>query len=82
MFRLSTILKIYLELCIKYKFNLSAMQGTSSADKNELMFSQFNINYNDLPQIFRKGTVILRNDKKVRFILFRYFYYYGIAKNF
>jgi len=40
------------------------LKGTSSADKNELMFSQFNINYNDLPQIFRKGTVIVRNDKK------------------
>ena len=29
-------------------------QGTVSSDKNELLFSTFGINYNDLPQRFRK----------------------------
>lgn len=36
------------------------LKGTLSADKNELLFSQFNINYNNLPEIYRKGTVIIR----------------------
>ncbi|XP_005187375.2 probable tRNA(His) guanylyltransferase [Musca domestica] len=39
------------------------LRGTFSADKNELLFSRFGINYNDLPAMFRKGTILLR--KKV-----------------
>jgi len=34
-------------------------QGTVSSDKNELLFSEFGINYNNLPQLYRKGTVLL-----------------------
>ncbi|XP_006813680.1 putative tRNA(His) guanylyltransferase [Saccoglossus kowalevskii] len=34
------------------------LKGTYSSDKNELLFSQFDINYNELPQLFRKGTVL------------------------
>ena len=34
------------------------LKGTVSSDKNELLFSQFNINYNNLPQLYRKGTVL------------------------
>ena len=30
-----------------------------SGDKNEILFSEFNINYNNLPEMFRKGTVLL-----------------------
>ena len=30
-----------------------------SADKNELLFSQFGINYNNLPEIYRKGSVLI-----------------------
>lgn len=37
-----------------------ALKGTSSGDKNELLFSRFGINYNDLPQRFRKGTTLYR----------------------
>ncbi|CAB3989393.1 probable tRNA(His) guanylyltransferase [Paramuricea clavata] len=33
--------------------------GTVSGDKNEILFSEFNINYNNLPEMFRKGTVLL-----------------------
>ncbi|XP_028395601.1 probable tRNA(His) guanylyltransferase [Dendronephthya gigantea] len=33
--------------------------GTVSADKNEILFSEFNINYNNLPEMFRKGSVLL-----------------------
>lgn len=39
------------------------LRGTFSADKNELLFSKFGINYNSLPAMFRKGTILLR--KKV-----------------
>lgn len=39
------------------------LRGTFSADKNEMLFSKFNINYNSLPPMFRKGTILLR--KKV-----------------
>lgn len=36
------------------------LSGTFSADKNEILFSQFGVNYNDLPQMYRKGTILLR----------------------
>lgn len=35
------------------------MQGTEKKDKNELLFKKFDINYNSLDQIFRKGTVLI-----------------------
>ena len=37
-----------------------ALKGTTSGDKNELPFSRFNINYNDTPRRFRKGTTLYR----------------------
>lgn len=37
-----------------------ALKGTSSGDKNELLFSRFGVNYNDIPQRFRKGTTLYR----------------------
>ncbi|KAM7349205.1 tRNA-histidine guanylyltransferase [Cochliomyia hominivorax] len=45
------------------------LRGTFSADKNELLFSRFGINYNNLPALYRKGTILLRknvalNDKQ------------------
>lgn len=30
-----------------------------SGDKNEILFSQFGINYNNEPELFRKGTVLV-----------------------
>lgn len=36
------------------------LKGTNSGDKNEILFSQFGMNYNTLPQLFRKGTVVIR----------------------
>jgi len=36
------------------------LKGTLSADKNELLFSEFNTNYNSIPELFRKGTVLIR----------------------
>eukprot|EP00731_Ephydatia_muelleri_P029772 Em0021g295a len=35
------------------------LYGTVSSDKNELLFTQFDTNYNDLPQMHRKGTIII-----------------------
>ncbi|KAA8497867.1 putative tRNA(His) guanylyltransferase [Porphyridium purpureum] len=37
-----------------------ALRGTQTAQKNELLFSRFDINYNRLPQIFRKGSFLFR----------------------
>lgn len=34
------------------------LQGTVSADKNEILFSEFQINYNNEPEMYKKGTVI------------------------
>ena len=36
------------------------MQGTLSKDKNELLFQQFQMNYNNEPAMFRKGSCIYR----------------------
>ena len=36
-------------------------QGTLSGDKNELLFSEFGVNYNNLPEIYRKGTLLVRS---------------------
>lgn len=41
----------------------SILRGTLSADKNEILFAKFGINYNNLPAMYRKGTILLR--KKV-----------------
>ncbi|KAK4542839.1 hypothetical protein LTR36_006215 [Oleoguttula mirabilis] len=38
-----------------------ALKGTVSADKNEILFSRFGINYNNEPLIYRKGTVVYRS---------------------
>ncbi|KAL0227586.1 hypothetical protein RCL1_003730 [Eukaryota sp. TZLM3-RCL] len=34
------------------------LSQTVSADKNELLFSKFNINYNSLPELHKKGSVL------------------------
>jgi tRNA(His) guanylyltransferase len=36
----------------------SKLGGTLSADKNEILFSQFNINYNNEPEMYKKGSVL------------------------
>ncbi|KAF2661984.1 Thg1-domain-containing protein [Lophiostoma macrostomum CBS 122681] len=37
------------------------LSGTVSSDKNEILFSRFQINYNNEPEIFRKGSVLYRD---------------------
>jgi len=41
---------------------VSLWQGTVSSQKNEILFSQFNINYNKLPEMFRKGSVLFKEE--------------------
>ncbi|PAA49809.1 hypothetical protein BOX15_Mlig003885g1, partial [Macrostomum lignano] len=36
------------------------LKGTLAADKNELLFSQFGINYNNEPEVYRKGSLLVR----------------------
>jgi tRNA(His) guanylyltransferase len=36
------------------------LQGTVSSDKNEILFSRYGINYNNEPELFKKGSVIFR----------------------
>ncbi|KAM3125221.1 tRNA(His) guanylyltransferase [Candidozyma auris] len=40
------------------------LSGTVSSDKNEILFSKCGINYNNEPEIFKKGTVIVREYKE------------------
>ncbi|KAH8596579.1 tRNAHis guanylyltransferase-like protein Thg1 [Bisporella sp. PMI_857] len=35
--------------------------GTFAAEKNEILFSRFKINYNDEPEIWKKGSVVFRD---------------------
>ncbi|XP_053148141.1 probable tRNA(His) guanylyltransferase isoform X3 [Hemicordylus capensis] len=35
------------------------LKGTLASDKNEILFSEFNINYNNEPLIYRKGTILV-----------------------
>ncbi|KAL8594121.1 hypothetical protein ACOMHN_000832 [Nucella lapillus] len=39
------------------------LKGTLSSDKNELLFSDFKINYNTLPELYRKGTVLIHSQE-------------------
>nr|CAG4649565.1 EOG090X0AR4 [Scapholeberis mucronata]SVE93793.1 EOG090X0AR4 [Scapholeberis mucronata] len=36
------------------------LRGTLAGEKNELLFSQFGINYNNEPEMVRKGTILVR----------------------
>ncbi|WWC72647.1 uncharacterized protein I206_106611 [Kwoniella pini CBS 10737] len=38
------------------------LQGTDSKDKNELLYSKYGINYNNLPAMYRKGSICVRVD--------------------
>lgn len=40
--------------------------GTFSSDKNEILFSSFGVNYNNLPQQYRKGTILVRKNVEVQ----------------
>lgn len=42
-------------------FQLILVQGTIASKKNEILFSEFNINYNDEANMFKKGSILYRN---------------------
>ncbi|KAJ2964306.1 hypothetical protein NQZ79_g833 [Umbelopsis isabellina] len=44
------------------------LRGTFSKDKNEILFSDFNINYNSLAPVYKKGSVIIRQETEVKSI--------------
>lgn len=37
----------------------SQIQGTQAMDKNEILFSEFNINYNNESSVYKKGTTLI-----------------------
>ncbi|TFY62927.1 hypothetical protein EVG20_g6527 [Dentipellis fragilis] len=41
-----------------------ALRGTVSSQKHEILFNRFGINYNLLPERFRKGSVLVREEVK------------------
>lgn len=45
---------------------MKRLSGTLSGDKNEILFSQFGINYNDEPEIYRKGSVLVKKSRPAR----------------
>lgn len=45
------------------------VQGTFSKDKNEILYSDFNINYNTLDAVYRKGSVIIRQEVNDSYIM-------------
>jgi len=38
-------------------------QGTISSQKQEILFTQFGINYNNLDPMFRKGSMVIWEDE-------------------
>ncbi|KAL6767817.1 THG1 [Auxenochlorella protothecoides x Auxenochlorella symbiontica] len=42
------------------------LKGTLSSHKNELLFSEYGINYNEIPARFRKGSTLIRQRAEVR----------------
>lgn len=41
------------------------LRGTYASDKQELLFSEFGLNYNNLPEMFKKGTTLVRKKVKI-----------------
>lgn len=46
--------------CLDPRIGLT-LKGTLAADKNEILFSRFQVNYNNEPEIFKKGSVVFRD---------------------
>ncbi|XP_068083273.1 uncharacterized protein THG isoform X3 [Anabrus simplex] len=64
---------------LQYSVAEERLKGTLAADKNELLFTEFGLNYNNEPAIYRKGTILLRKlckiheDKKLRQVVVPFF---------
>jgi len=59
------MLKVCASIIWTSKGNISdttqSPQGTLAADKNEILFSKFSINYNNEPEMYKKGSVVFRD---------------------
>jgi tRNA(His) 5'-end guanylyltransferase len=44
------------------------LKGSLAADKNEILFSRFKINYNNEPEIYKKGSVVFRDVRPHSFL--------------
>ncbi|KAF1349432.1 tRNAHis guanylyltransferase, partial [Lizonia empirigonia] len=42
------------------------LSGTVSADKNEILFKEYGINYNNEPECFKKGTILYRDSESAK----------------
>ncbi len=42
------------------------LKGTFSKDKNEILFKDFNINYNYIESVYKKGTIIFRTLQEIK----------------
>ena len=56
------VFALFLTLCAGVGAVLSPPQNTQSDEKNELLFGTFHTNYNDLPPMHRKGSVLIRQE--------------------
>jgi tRNA(His) 5'-end guanylyltransferase len=45
------------------------LSGTVSSDKNEILFKDFGINYNNEPECFKKGTVLYRDVSQINILI-------------
>ena len=52
---------LYFRGVIVLGFPLIEMQGTVASEKNEILFSEFEVNYNNEPELFKKGSIIYRD---------------------
>ena len=53
----------------KFSFHTSIqarLEGSFAKDKNEILFSEFGVNYNNEPEQFRKGTSVFKKRVEVR----------------
>ncbi|KMZ82532.1 hypothetical protein PVIIG_05109 [Plasmodium vivax India VII] len=41
----------------------NTLMTTQKREKNELLFSRFGINYNEVPEIFRRGSILMRGEQ-------------------
>lgn len=57
------------EFCLLKRSYDESYQGTLSKDKHEILFGRFSINYNDIDERFKKGSILVR--REVRFTLLR-----------
>ena len=39
------------------------LKGSLSKDKHEILFTRFGVNYNELPAVFKRGTLLIRQVK-------------------